>query len=159
MGPFGEQVLPVTSFPIQEIQLPPEPTQGQEKEGIPGDKTFRCQDDHAPISGPAVQFSCFAPWDSETRPCTVDSAWPVCTAQAWGEGVLVCGKDCLCLRLSHHFSGPQRDHGGGGKGGRERAGVSRQKGGGAQKGKDEAGGAKGMGERPGFWGSELSCGD
>lgn len=51
------------------------------------------------------------PWDSETRPCTVDSAWPVCTAQAWGEGVLVCGKDCLCLRLSHHLSGPQSPRG------------------------------------------------
>lgn len=47
MGPFLEHVLPVTSCPIQQIQLAPEPTQGQEKEGIPWHKTMTGQDGHA----------------------------------------------------------------------------------------------------------------
>lgn len=57
-GPFLEHLLPVHSFPIQEIQLPPEPSRGQEKEGVPQDKPLRGQDGHAPVSGPVVQFSC-----------------------------------------------------------------------------------------------------
>lgn len=59
VGPFLEPVIPVSSFPIQEIKLPPEPAQGQG--GHPMDKTSRGQDGPNPSQGLQSSSPLFCP--------------------------------------------------------------------------------------------------
>lgn len=64
VGPFLECVLPITLFSIQEIHLSPEPTQDQENEGIPWNKTLRRSRWSWPCLRACSPSLCFVPWDS-----------------------------------------------------------------------------------------------
>lgn len=57
-------VLPITLFSIQEIHLSPEPTQDQENEGIPWNKTLRRSRWSWPCLRACSPSLCFVPWDS-----------------------------------------------------------------------------------------------